>query len=241
LLFFREILVSLDLLFEGLLRAILHLTPRSEIPGPDREIRIKAVSGLLSDNQPADVDSPHSMAGYYAGFASRFVHLVVDFIVILGAEIFLEFLYTSLSKLMEFFSSILSKFMPGLASLLAQSREFSPQTAVIVFTVTFVIYNIICWITLGATIGDSLVGIRLVNHNAKLIGGIRGFLRTTVGYSISFLLLFFGFWMVLWTNKRMSLHDFIFRTGKYYSWDAHPSKSLLMSPLKKLMPESHSN
>lgn len=223
LLVFRELLFNLDFIFEGLLRRILHMTPRRAIPGPEREIRELGVTGFLQFQERPDIDKPGSWAGYYAGFASRATSLVIDITLLAVGMTFVTFFTRQVIEFMR----------PGLSLLILHLSTQSENTqtqfliSTIVFYSVFVLYHTIAWSIAGATIGDGVVGLRVVTVQAELPRAWRAFLRVTVGYTLSFLLLGFGFLMVLWTPRRRGLHDHLVATVKVYSWDAHPSDRLL--------------
>jgi len=84
----------------------------------------------------------------------------------------------------------------------------------------------------------TLVGLRVVTRNGKFPRPLAALLRVTIGYTLSFLLLGFGFWMVLWTNRRRGLSDIIFHTFKVYSWDARPSERMLQKRVQPFLPEN---
>ena len=98
---FRELLFNLDFIFEGLLRRILHMTPRREIPGPTREMRERGVTGLLQFQEKPDIDAPGSWAGYYAGFASRATSLTIDLILLTVGMAFVAFFVRQVMEFMR--------------------------------------------------------------------------------------------------------------------------------------------
>jgi uncharacterized RDD family membrane protein YckC len=230
----RELLFNLDFILEGLLRRLLHMRPRREIPGPPREVRERGVTGFVQLHEKPDIDAPGSWAGYYAGIASRTASLAIDLTLVGIVMAFVVFFAEQVMDIMRI----------GLSLFLQADMPASAEEPVIKFLVSsvatyavFVLYHTIAWSITGATIGDAVAGLRVVTTWAELPKPLRAFLRVTLGYTLSFLLFGFGFLMVLWTPKRRGLHDNMFRTLKVYSWDAHPSQRLLNRLAKESIPE----
>jgi uncharacterized RDD family membrane protein YckC len=220
----REVLFNLDFILEGVLRRVLRMKPRREIPGPSREIRERGVTGFVQMHEKPNIDAPGSWAGYYAGIASRTASLAIDLTLLAVVLAFIAFFAQQVMDIMRI----------GLSLFIEVDLPAPSEDPVIMLLVSstvsyglFVLYHTIAWCITGATIGDAVAGLRVVTTGAELPKPWRAFLRVTVGYTLSFLLFGFGFLMVLWTPRRRGLHDNLFKTFKVYSWDARPSRRLL--------------
>ena len=238
---FRGLLFNLDFILEGLLRRVLHMTPRREIPGPSREIRERGVTGFIQFQEKPNIDTPGTWAGYYAGIASRITSLAIDLTLLAVVMAFVAFFTAQVMDFMRAGLTMLANFLS--LSLPTSSgdpvRQFLASS--VLYYSVFVLYHTIAWCITGATIGDAVAGLRVVTLGAELPKPLRAFLRVTIGYSLSFLLFGFGFLMVLWTPRRRGLHDHLFKTVKVYSWNAHPSDRLLRRLAKQTIPEENSN
>jgi uncharacterized RDD family membrane protein YckC len=230
----RGLLFNLDFILEGLLRRLFHMTPRRELPGPSREIRERGVTGFVQFHEKPDIDAPGSWAGYYAGIASRTTSLAIDLTLVAVVMSFVAF----------FAQQVLDIMRVGLSLFLQTDLPAAGEDPAVIFLVSsiatysvFVLYHTLAWCITGATVGDAVAGLRVVTSRAELPKPLRAFLRVTVGYTLSFLLLGFGFVMVLWTPRRRGLHDNLFRTVKVYSWDARPSRQLLKRLAEQTIPE----
>jgi hypothetical protein len=185
---FRELLFNLDFIFEGLLRRILHMTPRREIPGPSPEIRERGVTGIIRFQEKPDIYAPGSWAGYYAGFISRTTSLMIDLALVAVVMTFAAFFTQQLLDFMRAGLTLLPNSLPMSRLLSAQAPVSTVLFSSILYYCVFVIYHTIAWSFAGATIGDVVAGVRVVTLQAELPKAWRAFLRVTVGYSLSFLL-----------------------------------------------------
>jgi uncharacterized RDD family membrane protein YckC len=230
---FRGILFNLDFIIEGLLRRLLRMTPRKDIPGPPRDIRERGVTGLIKLNEKPDVDAPGSWAGYYAGFASRTTSFIIDITLLAVVMSLLAFFTQQVLNFVQAGMSLLRLNVPLDQLMEGGDPVMKFLVSSLSAYILFVLYHMIAWSISGATIGDAMSGLRVVTIEANLPNAPRALLRVTFGYTISFLLLGFGFLMVLWTPRRRGLHDHLFRTFKVYSWDAHPSDLLMKAQERK--------
>jgi uncharacterized RDD family membrane protein YckC len=233
----RGFLFNLDFILEGLLRRLFHMTPRREIPGPSREIRERGVTGFVQMHEKPDLDAPGSWAGYFAGIASRTTSLAIDLTILAVVLAFLAFFTQQVADFMKFGLSLLPIDVPLDQLTLGTDNLGKFLVSSFLSYSVFVLYHTIAWCVTGATFGDAVAGLRVVTTQAELPSPLRAFFRVTVGYTLSFLLLGFGFLMVLWTSRRRCLHDNLFGTLKVYSWDARPTERLLRRLAKMNIPE----
>ena len=72
----------------------------------------------------------------------------------------------------------------------------------------------------GHTFGMAVLGIRAVRTDGGELDARHTVLRV-LAFPLSFLLLGFGFLLILLRRDRRALHDLIARTSVVYAWDAH--------------------
>ena len=75
----------------------------------------------------------------------------------------------------------------------------------------------------GQTVGMAFVGIRAVRRDGSDLDGRHAALRVLV-FPLSFLLLGFGFMLILLRRDRRALHDSIASTAVVYAWDARAAR-----------------
>jgi uncharacterized RDD family membrane protein YckC len=83
------------------------------------------------------------------------------------------------------------------------------------------------WTLFGNTIGQIIMGIRVLTKKGDLPSIIRSFLRATIGISLSLGLFIITFIVMIFDRRHRGLHDMIFGTVVVYTWDAHPSARFL--------------
>jgi uncharacterized RDD family membrane protein YckC len=104
----------------------------------------------------------------------------------------------------------------------------------ILFNLTFsFFYFTFFWIFGGQTIGNYVMGLRVVRLDGKRMNIFRSFLRYS-GYFISLIPLGLGFFWVLGNNRRQGWHDLLARTCVIYAWEAVPDERFLMRADKRL-------
>ena len=87
-----------------------------------------------------------------------------------------------------------------------------------VFAVAFFpIYFIFLWTLSGQTVGDAILGIRVVRMDGRPMTIPRSILRF-IGYLICFITLGIGFALMLVDNQRQGLHDMLAGTCVIYAW-----------------------
>lgn len=142
-------------------------------------------------------DTSESGGLRYASFETRLVAFILDLIVLV-------------SFLALFFA------LAGLELLVRTDfGEEDPSTwelnaaAIIILTyfLAFVpLYFVGLWVWRGQTLGKMAVAIRVLRSDGRPVGVGAALLRL-VGYLFSWLLLFAGFLMILFSRRRQGLHD----------------------------------
>jgi len=170
--------------------------------------------------------SPNSLRGFYAGFVTRAAAFAIDLVLIATVQIAILFL-TRL--LLEFF---------GL-DMLAQAI-FEPADAtnvplaitVVRWVIAFIgsgflfaLYSISMWLLVDKTLGQALLGLRVLRTDGRPLTLIPA-IRRVLGYYVSFIALFLGFLWVLVDDRRQGWHDKIADTIVIYDWEARLGKRM---------------
>jgi len=136
----------------------------------------------------------------YAGFWLRFLAYVID-LVLLYAVVFT--------------GSLLMGFVIGMVVVLVD-RDALQSVLTIVKPVTVVITLVIFWLyftlmessRLQATVGKMALGLRVTNRQGERLGFGRATGRF-FGKIVSALILYVGFMMAAWTERKQGLHDML--------------------------------
>jgi uncharacterized RDD family membrane protein YckC len=183
-------------------------------------------TGLLNDE-------PDSLQGYYAGFTSRAVAIMIDFAIIglvsaivIGAmSLFFEL--PSVQRFIHWFNNI----MPGFDQIFAGLT--SPRFAAFFFLLFQYAYFVFFFSTTGQTVGKAVMGLRVVTTDGRRMGVKRSFIRT-VCYTLSLAPLGLGFLWVLGEDRRRAWHDKIAHTYVLYVWDARYEENFLRNAVYQL-------
>lgn len=167
-----------------------------------------------------------SLRGFYAGFVTRSIAFAIDLILIAVTQITILFL---VRLLLDFF---------GLDQLARAIFEPTETTNVSVFiTITrwviafigsgflFALYSISMWLLVDKTLGQALLGLRVLRTDGRPLT-LGPAVRRVLGYYISFLALFLGFLWVLVDDRRQGWHDKIADTIVVYDWEARLGKKM---------------
>ena len=167
-----------------------------------------------------------SLRGFYAGFVTRSIAFAIDLILIAVTQITILFL---VRLLLDVF---------GLDQLARAIFEPTETTNVSVFiTITrwviafigsgflFALYSISMWLLVDKTLGQALLGLRVLRTDGRPLT-LGPAVRRVLGYYISFLALFLGFLWVLVDDRRQGWHDKIADTIVIYDWEARLGKRM---------------
>ncbi|MGD2078680.1 MAG: RDD family protein [Chloroflexota bacterium] len=146
------------------------------------------------------------LKGQYAGFVSRLLAYAIDIAIITVMLIAFGWLIDTVSRL-----------FPTL--VLDPGDALGLVLAGVVVVVTAGIYYIFFWTLLGQTPGKMLLGVRIVSLDGSQLTLWQS-LRRYVGYYLSALALYAGYWWVLIDNRRQGWHDKLAGTIVVYAWDA---------------------
>lgn len=183
---------------------------------------------------PVKVDTaPDSLQGYYAGFTSRAVAVIVDFSIIVlvtsvvVAALSLFFDIPSVQRFIVWLNGVL----PGIDRLFVWFT--SPPFGGIFFLLFEYVYFIFFFSTTGQTVGKAIMGLRVVTTDGKRMGVKRAFIRTFC-YAISLAPLGLGFLWVLGEDRRRAWQDKIAHTYVLYVWDARYEENFLRNAVYQL-------
>jgi uncharacterized RDD family membrane protein YckC len=178
-------------------------------------------------------DEPDSLQGYYAGFTSRAVALIIDYAIILLVGTFtigaitLFFDLAAVQRFIQWVDSLL----PGFDRLFDWLT--SARFAGLLFLLINYGYFVFFFSTTGQTIGKSIMGLRVVTTDGKRMGVKRSFIRTLC-YAVSLAPLGLGFLWVLGEDRRRAWHDKIAHTYVLYVWDARYEENFLRNAVYQL-------
>lgn len=146
------------------------------------------------------------LRGQYAGFVSRLLAYGIDIAIITVMLIAFGWLVDTVTRL----------FPPVLIN-----PEGLLQVAIagIVVVVAAGVYYIFFWTLLGQTPGKMLLGVRIISLDGSSLTFWQA-LRRYIGYYLSALALYAGYWWVLIDNRRQGWHDKLAGTFVVYTWDA---------------------
>lgn len=171
---------------------------------------------LIRSNTPA-------MRGYYAGFVSRAIAFIIDLLLV----VIVQFLFIVIARLIFNFLGIDSIFRlldnwftPG------SNGISNPFRMVVTWVATFLggmvffgIYVAVAWTLIDKTIGQALLGLRVLRSNGDHLT-FRKAIRRAVCLIVAALPLFLGFLWVLVDDRRQGWHDKLADTVVVYDWEA---------------------
>lgn len=150
--------------------------------------------------------TPDHLKGEYAGFVSRLLAYGIDITVIVIMLVALGWLVDTVTRL-----------FPTL--IFEGNGLIQVALAGVVAVVTAGIYYLFFWTLAGQTPGKMLLGLRIVSLDGSRLTLWQA-LRRFIGYFLSALPLYAGYWWVLIDNRRQGWHDKLAGTVVVYIWDA---------------------
>ncbi len=146
------------------------------------------------------------LRGQYAGFVSRLLAYGIDIAIITVMVVAFGWLVDTVTR---FFPTVV----------------FDPEGTIgfvlagVVIAVTAGIYYVFFWTLTGQTPGKMLLGLQVVSLDGSNLTFWQA-LRRLIGYFLSALALYAGYWWVLIDNRRQGWHDKLAGTVVVYAWDA---------------------
>jgi uncharacterized RDD family membrane protein YckC len=154
------------------------------------------------------VERDVGLQGTYAGFVTRFGSFVIDVVTVFAV-------YALAGQVVEWILSTLG----GHRFSFADARPVS----LIILVAWYFLYNAYPLAIAGRTFGMALVGVRATRKDGRDLDGRHAVLRV-LAFPFSFLLLGFGFLLILLNRDRRALHDLIAGTTVIYSWNARAAR-----------------
>ena len=166
-----------------------------------------------------------TMQGQYSGFISRAIAFIIDVILI---SVVILMTYWLTSQLLQYFVHInVGACVPIQGFDLIRITCHASTWMLNIFAIGFTpIYFLFFWILAGQTIGQSLLGVRVVRLNGRRMTFLSG-IRRLLGYLACLLSLGIGFLWVLIDDRRQGWHDKFAGTCVIYAWEARQNEQLL--------------
>ncbi|HRQ41519.1 MAG TPA: RDD family protein [Chloroflexota bacterium] len=165
------------------------------------------------------------LQGQYAGFVSRFLAFALDQLVVLAIILVAN---TTVILILNFFQVTFADVFTFSDdhSTLSQVLHILMVGLTLVINVTFYVgYFIFFWMLVGQTPGKMLMGVRVVSENGRPLSLAQA-VKRLIGYYISLIPFFLGFFWILVSDTRQGWHDKIAHTYVIYTWRATPSMRL---------------
>jgi len=181
---------------------------------------------------------PQGYLGFFAGFISRLIAFFIDIATIAISFTIIGWLITVTATMMQF-RTILGFSLKQFPVILSIIDFLTSPASVAVITVIYgFCYFIFFWSMTGQTVGNALIGLRVVTTQGKRVPLWRAVIRIA-GYVISSSLLFLGFIWIRVDNRRQGLHDKLAGTFVIYTWDALPDEQFLSELIIKFTGRHH--
>jgi uncharacterized RDD family membrane protein YckC len=148
------------------------------------------------------------LEGHYAGIVSRFAAFVIDVTTI-------AVLFALGGRVLEYVLGVLLRDPVSFGD-----ADYLPKIALAVWALLYLSYPVAMS---GRTFGMAVVGLRVVRADGSELGGRRALVRALV-LPLSFLLLGFGFLLIVLRADRRALQDLIAGSAVVYAWDARAAR-----------------
>lgn len=172
---------------------------------------------------------PLNLRGYYAGFITRLIALLIDLVVIFVASLVFSLtvrLVLNFFGLSDLANAVFNRAAPDAeyGSVLVSVLRWA-TTALTSVTFLF-IYLVFFWTVIGKTPGKAILGLRVVQENESAVSFKWAIVRA-LGYYVSAIPLGLGFFWILIDDQRRGWHDKLAHTYVLYDWDARLGRRLL--------------
>lgn len=170
--------------------------------------------------------------GHYAGFTSRLIAYTLDLVISIAGITILWWLVSITLEILKIQEVIqMLGWENPFEFMTNQGEEFVLRGFVFIFGIG--VYHVFFLTLANRTIGKSLMGLQVVPLKGGRIGPVRAVVRY-LGYIVSILPVFLGFFWILISGKRQGWHDKIARTCVVYTWEAQTDDVFLRHRLDKL-------
>jgi uncharacterized RDD family membrane protein YckC len=152
--------------------------------------------------------SESRLEGHYAGIVTRFAAFVIDILTI-------AVLFSVGGHVVEYVLTVLLRDPVHLSEAPVVSK-----VALIVWVFVYFAYPLAAS---GHTFGMALLGVRAVRVDGGPLDGRHAVIRV-LALPLSFLLVGFGFLLIVLRRDRRALHDLIAHSAVVYAWDARAAR-----------------
>lgn len=147
------------------------------------------------------------LRGTYAGFVSRTIAYVIDAVLVVSAITVGAYVMGAVLRTLDLVDE----------SQASTARDVVTGAAAV--SITFGFYLVVAWWLFGKSIGKAVMGLRVVRPDGTTPGLWRCILRY-IGYGISALFCFAGFFWITIDNRRRGWQDHLAGTYVIYDWEA---------------------
>ncbi len=148
------------------------------------------------------------LEGHYAGIVTRFAAFVIDLVTIFA-------LFTLGGHVVEYILTVLLREPVRL--------EEAPVVSYVALGIWVFIYFAYPLAASGRTFGMAAMGVRAVRADGSDLDAWHAVVRV-LALPFSFLLLGFGFLLIVLRRDRRALHDLIAGSAVVYAWDARAAR-----------------
>jgi len=173
-------------------------------------------------NRPDFNPETTNLQGHYAGFVSRMIAFAVDWLIVLST---LFIVSSIIILILGFFNITVTDVLRPLSqdSQLRQLLRLLITGVIIIMQIAFLVgYFLFFWTLVGQTPGKMLMGLRVISMDGRPLSLWQA-TRRFIGYYISLIPFFLGYFWVLVSDSRQGWHDKIARSYVIYTWEARPS------------------
>lgn len=178
---------------------------------------------------------PSSLYGQYAGFVGRALAFIIDTVTIYVMTVTVSWLTQNALSLIGVDIANCPTYENWLSLEALRSVVCNMARGTLIATVVLApaFYFVLMWWLVGQTVGNGVVGIRVVQTNGHRLSLWRAILRF-IGYSVSMLLLGIGFLWVLVDPRRQGWHDKMAHSVVVYAWEARQDDDFVARVRKRL-------
>ncbi len=170
---------------------------------------------------PLEHSDPH-LLGQYAGFVTRLIAFAADQLLVIGIIVAVNSVVMLVLNFFQLTVSDVFSFSGDFSDLAQLMRVLLLGLGLLLNVSFYVGYFIFFWMLVGQTPGKMLMGVRVVSVNARPLSFGQA-IKRLLGYYLSMLPFFMGFFWILVSDSRQGWHDKIARTYVIYTWRAAPS------------------
>jgi uncharacterized RDD family membrane protein YckC len=153
-------------------------------------------------------DRDIGLQGHYAGIVTRLASFLVDAAVVVV-------IYALAGQVLEFLISSVAG-----DEFTFREHPFISSAGLVLWAFVYFAYPLA---VSGRTFGMAMLGLRAVRRDGSDLDTRHAVIRV-VAFPLSFLLLGFGFLLILLRRDRRALQDLIAKTAIVYSWDARAAR-----------------